>query len=82
MGNFGGGETWAGGQDNGRINATVGGTYDNGPTPGGASQHLRLGYKYLDTNAPETDIHIFIRFWILDTRGKKVAQYISDRFML
>ena len=23
-------ETWAGGWDNGRINATVGGTYDNG----------------------------------------------------
>ena len=29
------------------------------PLPGGASRHLRLGYKYLDTNAPETGTHIY-----------------------
>ena len=30
---FGGVSTWAGGWYNGRINATVEGTYDNGPAP-------------------------------------------------
>ena len=30
---FGGVWTWAGGWYNGRINATVGETYDNGPAP-------------------------------------------------
>ena len=29
--------------------------------PGGASQHLRLGYKYLDTNVTETDTYLDTR---------------------
>ena len=54
------------------------------PLPGGGSHHLRLGYKYLDTNAPETATY---RYMYLDSgykRQKALSIYSkkSDIFMI
>ena len=56
------------------------------PLPGGGSHHLRLGYKYLDTNAPETATY---RYMYLDSgykRQKALTIYIfkkmSHNFMI